>query len=270
MANLPYVATDILAPNAARARRGLRHAGGRNAGGRPRFRSTAMTLFLASVTGPDEADVALVHGADVIDLKDPARGALGAVSADAVRATVERIAGRRPVSAVAGDLPMEPETLCAAVAGLAATGVDYVKVGLFADERRADCIRSLAPLARDTKLVGVMFADDEADMALLGVMAAAGFAGAMLDTAGKTSGRLLDHIGIPTLRDFIGECRKHGLPTGLAGSLEAPDIRRLLLLEPDILGFRRALCRQERLGPIDLDAVALIRGLIPLDPRSAA
>ena len=54
------------------------------------------------------------------------------------------------------------------------------------------------------------------------------------------------------------------------GSLEAPDIPRLLLLEPDTLGFRRALCRNDRAGAIDPDAVALIRGLIPLDPRSAA
>ncbi len=57
--------------------------------------------------------------------------------------------------------------------------------------------------------------------------------------------------------------------TGLAGSLEAPDIPRLLLLAPDVLGFRRALCREGRGGPLDAEAVALIRGLIPLDPRSA-
>ena len=35
-----------------------------------------------------------------------------------------------------------------------------------------------------------------------------------------------------------------GLLTGLAGSLEAADVPRLLLLAPDYLGFRGALCDQ--------------------------
>jgi (5-formylfuran-3-yl)methyl phosphate synthase len=71
------------------------------------------------------------------------------------------------------------------------------------------------------------------------------------------------------LRDFVGEGRKHNLLTGLAGSLEAPDIPRLLMIEPDYLGFRRALCRDDRSSGLDPDAVALIRGLIPLDSRAA-
>ena len=72
-----------------------------------------MTLFLASVTGPEEAEVALAHGADIIDLKDAANGALGAVAPDVVRATVAAIAGRRPTSAVTGELPMEPAAIVA-------------------------------------------------------------------------------------------------------------------------------------------------------------
>src|SRR5262249_31595104 len=106
--------------------------------------------------------------------------------------------GRRPASAVTGDLPMEPETLAAAAAAMAQTGVQYVKVGLFPDARRADCIASLAALARATKLVGVMFADLEPDEStrrgLIAAMHAAGFAGAMLDTARKGAGRLLDNL----------------------------------------------------------------------------
>ena len=38
-----------------------------------------MTLFLASVRDVAEAETALLAGADIIDLKDPAQGALGAV-----------------------------------------------------------------------------------------------------------------------------------------------------------------------------------------------
>ena len=230
-----------------------------------------MTLFLASVVGPEEATVALKHGADIIDLKDPGGGALGAAPPEAVRATVAALGGRRPVSAVTGDLPMQPDIVVAAVEAMAATGVDYIKVGLFPDHGREDCIRALAGLARTIKIVGVMFADRGADNALLARMAASGFAGAMLDTAGKGAGRLLQHADITALNDFVAACRAHGLLAGLAGSLETPDIPRLLLLEPDYLGFRRALCvGQERSGRIDADAVGIVRGLIPLDTRSAA
>jgi len=230
-----------------------------------------MTLLLASVTGNEEAGVALAHGADVIDLKDPAAGALRALPHDVVRAAVAAIAGRRPVSAVSGDLPMRPDVVTAAVEALAATGVDYVKVGLFADHGREDCIRALAPLATRVKIVGVMFVDQGADAALLPLMRACGFFGAMLDTARKGAGRLLDHADITALGDFVAACRTHGLASGLAGALEPPDIPRLLLLEPDYLGFRTALCAgQDRGGRIDPQAVGVVRGLIPLDPRSAA
>jgi (5-formylfuran-3-yl)methyl phosphate synthase len=228
-----------------------------------------VTLFLASVNGPDEAEVALANGADIIDLKDAGNGALGALPRDVVRAAVAAVAGRRPTSAVTGDLPMEPGAVLAAAAPMAETGVDYIKVGLFPGPRREECIRALAGLARNIKIVGVMFADRGADTALLPVMAASGFAGAMLDTAAKGTGRLLDHMDIAGLRDFVAAARALDLMTGLAGSLETPDIPRLLLLEPDYLGFRGALCvQQDRGAAIDAHAVGIVRGLIPLDPRS--
>lgn len=230
-----------------------------------------MTLLLASVTGPDEAAVALAHGADIIDLKDASRGALGALDRDVLRATVAALGGRCPVSAVTGDLPMEPDVIAAAVARTAETKVDYVKVGLFDGPRRQDCICALAPLAQATKIVGVMFADRGADNDLIKLMAESGFAGAMLDTADKSAGRLIDCMDVAALRVFVGACREHGLLAGLAGSLEAPDVPRLLLLEPDYLGFRGALCvGRDRTARIDPAAIAIIRELIPLDARSAA
>jgi (5-formylfuran-3-yl)methyl phosphate synthase len=228
-----------------------------------------VTLFLASVNGPDEAAIALANGADIIDLKDAGNGALGALPADVVRATVAAVAGRRPTSAVTGDLPMEPDAVLAAAAPMAETGVDYIKVGLFPGPRREACIRALSALARKIKVVGVMFADRGADTALLAVMAESGFAGAMLDTAAKGAGRLLDHMDIAALRDFVAAARAHDLMIGLAGSLEPPDIPRLLLLDPDYLGFRGALCaQQDRAAGIDPQAIGVARGLIPLDPRS--
>jgi dihydroneopterin aldolase len=228
-----------------------------------------MTLLLASVTGPDEAEIADRHGADIIDLKESRRGAFGAVTLDVVAATLAAIDHRRPVSAVAGELAMEPDRIVRAASALADAGIDYVKVALFAEPGREDCIRASSALARRVKLVGVMFADHGFDAALVPLMASSGFAGAMLDTARKTGGRLLDHMSVAALGGFVDACRQHGLMGGLAGSLEAPDVPRLLLLAPDVLGFRGALCgNHDRTGGIDPAAVDVIRALIPEDPRA--
>jgi (5-formylfuran-3-yl)methyl phosphate synthase len=228
-----------------------------------------MTLFLASVTGAEEAQVAVAHGADIIDLKDPGKGALGALSEREVRTAVASIAGKRPVSAVLGDLPMQPEAILRAATAMADTGVDFMKVGLFPDPRRGECIRALHALAARTKIIGVMFADSAPDPALVPAMADAGFAGAMLDTARKGGGRLLDHMDMAALREFVAACRSRRMLAGLAGSLETPDVPRLLLLHPDVLGFRTALCaNHNRTAPIDPACVDVVRALIPLDERS--
>ena len=223
-----------------------------------------MTLMLASVTGPAEAETAIAGGADIIDLKDPAAGVLGAIAPATVRATVAAIGGRRPVSAVTGDLPMRPELVVAAAEDMAETGVDYVKQGLFLDGEIERCIQALAPLAERVRLVAVLFADRAPDLRILPALAQAGFHAAMLDTADKSHGRLLDHIDLPNLRRFVAECDRLGLLSGLAGALEAPDIPRLLVLQPGVLGFRGALCGEAgRTGTIELAAAQEIRELIP-------
>jgi len=154
------------------------------------------------------------------------------------------------------------------VAAIADADVDYIKVGLYPGRRPEDCIRALAPLARRTGLIGVMFADHGADEALVALLAESGFAGAMIDTADKTGGRLLDHMNIAALGSFVRAARGRGLMAGLSGSLEPPDIPRLMLLAPDVLGFRRALCSdRDRSALISGDAVDVVRALIPADPR---
>jgi FolB domain-containing protein len=224
-----------------------------------------MTLLLASVTGPQEAEIAVAGRADIVDLKDPSRSAFGAVEPELVRETVAAVGGRRLVSAVTGELPMEPGTIAAAAEAMAEAGADYVKVGLYPAAGREACIRALSVLARRTKVIGVMFADEGADESLLPLMAASGLAGAMLDTAHKGGRRLLDHMDLPTLGTFVAAARARGLQAGLAGALEPPDIPRLLLLAPDVLGFRSALCvAHDRTTRIDPAAIDVVRALIPL------
>ncbi len=230
-----------------------------------------MTLFLASVSGADEAEIALAHGADIIDLKDAAKGGLAPLPPDVVRAAVVAVAGRRPVSAVAGDAGMDPDAVASSVQETAGTRVNYVKIGLYPGPRQKACVHALADMARQIKLVAVLFADQQPDFTLLSFLAECGFAGAMLDTARKGAGRLLDHADVAVLHEFVERCRGHGLLCGLAGSLEAPDVPRLLLHAPDILGFRGALCAgHDRAGRLDPNAVNLIRELIPREDQQPA
>ncbi|MBN9509341.1 MAG: dihydroneopterin aldolase [Alphaproteobacteria bacterium] len=220
-----------------------------------------MTLMLASVTGPEEAETALLGGVDVIDLKDPARGALGAVEAATVAATAARLAGQRTLSAVAGDGPLA--ALLPVAEAMAGAGADIVKLGLAPGTDPAE-LKAFAPLAGRVRLVGVLFADLGPDLGLVAALAEAGFAGAMLDTARKGGGTLLEVWDLPAIAGFVAACRaRDNFSCGLAGGLEPPDVPRLLVLEPALLGFRGALCRGGRAGPIDLEAVRLVRALIP-------
>jgi (5-formylfuran-3-yl)methyl phosphate synthase len=226
-----------------------------------------MTLLLASVTNAQEAEIALAHGADIIDVKN-VRSGFGAADPALVAATVDAVARQRPVSAVIASREMEPQTIVRAADAMAGVGASYIKIGLHPDPKRRDCIRALAALAGKVRLIGVMFADREPDEALVAVMADSGLYGVMIDTFQKDRGRLFDHMDIAAIGHFTDQAHGAGLMVGLAGSLEPPDIPRLLLTRPDVLGFRRALCTgEDRNAPLSAEATDIVRGLIPKDLR---
>jgi len=102
---------------------------------------------------------------------------------------------------------------------------------------------------------------------VISVMGNAGFAGVMVDTAGKSSGALPSVISPPRLKSFIDAAHREGLFAGLAGSLRLNHVAELLVLQPDLLGFRGALCRAgERTGALDFEALMAVRGAIPGAP----
>jgi dihydroneopterin aldolase len=225
--------------------------------------------FLASVSGADEARIALAGGADIIDFKDPAHGALGALDPALVSQGRATVAGRAPTSATAGDEPLHPERLIAAARRTAATAVDFVKLGLLPGAQRAHCIAALAPLCAEMRLVAVFFADRELPRDELADLAAAGFHGAMLDTFDKTRGSLLQHHPVAALAPFVAAARAAGLMCGLAGSLRLPDIATLAPLQPDVLGFRGALCAPGgRTAALELKRVAEVRRAVTAASRT--
>jgi uncharacterized protein (UPF0264 family) len=222
-----------------------------------------VTGLLASVANLAEARLAAEAGADIIDLKNPAAGALGALPVEDVARIVAALDSPRPVSATVGDLPMDPAVVVPAVAAMAATGVDYVKIGFFPGGDWPGVIAGLRPLAaRGLRLVAVLFGDHAPELHWVAELAGAGFAGAMLDTADKGKGSLRRVCEPGYLREFVAETRRLNLLCGLAGSLRAEDVASLRAFGPDYLGFRGALCGGNRTASLDLKAVRALLGLL--------
>ncbi|HZV62241.1 MAG TPA: (5-formylfuran-3-yl)methyl phosphate synthase [Methylophilaceae bacterium] len=201
-----------------------------------------MTKLLASVCTPAETLMALNAGVDIIDLKDPAQGALGALSTDMIKELIRLIGGRLPVSATIGDILVDSAATVFAIEQTANLGVDIVKVGFFGDryDRFLEDTRALTE--KGTKVVAVLFADHKVEMGLLHQLKIAGFFGVMLDTANKNGKSLCDYFSMDELKDFLGVAHQTGLESGLAGSLRLADIPVLVPLNPGYLGFRGALC----------------------------
>jgi uncharacterized protein (UPF0264 family) len=222
------------------------------------------TLFLASVRDAAETELVIGAGADIVDLKDPDAGALGALAPAAIEACVRAVGGRAPVSATVGDLPLEERSLRAAVLATAARGVDFVKLGLFPGGGAESALQGLTRLTSRIRLILVLFADALPEFDAVTLAGRIGAAGLMLDTMGKNGVALPDLVAPQTLQALIASARARGLAIGLAGSLRAGDVPALLALGPDLLGFRGALCREGRRGqPLDPVRLAAIRAAIP-------
>ena len=212
--------------------------------------------LLVSVVDAAEARVAAAAGADVIDVKDPSRGALGEAAPHVVRAVREATPPHLPVSAALGDGPFTP-TVAATLAGDAAgAGAAFVKLGLRETSlaTASACLRAVgARLPGGVQLVVAGFADFTRARALppLDLPALAGAAGAqgcLLDTAVKDGRGLFHWLQEAELKAFVEACRAHGLFSALAGSLGAEDLARLAPIGPDLVGVRGAACVGDRVG----------------------
>lgn len=221
--------------------------------------------LLASVTNETEALLCAHLAADIIDAKNPAAGALGALPHATVKAIRARVPRHIPVSATIGDPTHDAEATARAVLAMAAAGADIVKVGLSAQAGAAETLQRLAELdLADVLLVGVLLADRGVDLDLVEPAAAAGCAGLMLDTADKRRGALPDIVPAEMLNDFVVATHAAGMFAGFAGSLRAEHVADLLELEPDVLGFRGGLCRRgDRTATLDPDAVRVVRRSVP-------
>lgn len=223
-----------------------------------------MTRLLISVRNPAEARIALEEGADLIDLKEPGAGALGAVSHETARLVVAAVADRCATSATVGDLSLDAMILGPAIRTMAATGADFVKMGVWPESGKlVRTFQGLAPVALEAPLIAVFFADLGIPDGAIDMAADAGFKGIMLDTANKARGRLRDNVSLQELDAFVRRARCRRIMVGLAGSLRIEDIATLADLGPDYLGFRGAACDgHARVAELSAERVRALRGTL--------
>jgi len=212
--------------------------------------------LLISVVDAGEARVAAAAGADIIDVKDPSRGALGEAAPAVVRAVRAATPPHLPVSAALGDGPFIPTVAATLAAESAASGAAFVKLGL-RDTSLAAASASLravrACLPEPVQLVVAGFADFARAGAphpreLPELAATVGAQGCLLDTAVKDGRGLFHWLDEGELAAFVAACRARGLLAALAGSLRAEDLTRLAPIGPDLVGVRGAACVGDRVG----------------------
>jgi len=221
-----------------------------------------MTRVLVSVRSVTEACEAAAAGADLIDLKEPATGALGALPLATIRAIVSALRGagmEQPISATIGDGPLsDVAEIDQRIAAVAECRVDYVKVGVKVGIRGPHTLawQTLTRLAhmRQT-IIPVLIADDGVDVGLVAHAVHLGFAAIMLDTQDKNAGSLLERLPEDDLRAALAVARQAGVAFGLAGALRASDLPRLARLAPDFAGFRSAVCAGARSDALDAQRV---------------
>lgn len=226
--------------------------------------------LLISVTSEDEAVEAVNGGAHIVDVKNPKEGSLGANFPRVIRQVKEAISNNAEVSATIGDLPNLPGTASLAALGAVASGVDYVKAGLFGVKTSTEAtilMKEVCRAVRDyndaSKVIAAGYADFKkvgclSPLKLPQVVYKAGADGVMIDVKVKNSqSKLFDFLGDKELRKFVEESHNFNLIVALAGSLDRRDTPKLCDLGPDVIGVRRAVCTgKDRLkGKVERKAV---------------
>lgn len=243
--------------------------GGHLAESRSMVYTTGGMRLLISVRGADEAAAALAGGADIVDAKDPAAGALGPVSPEVLRQIVAAVAGRRMVSAALGDAADE-RAVAHAAAVAASSGAALVKVGLagIGSVTRAARLLAAAAGASGAGTVAVAYADHAAagslaPEAVVDAAARAGAAGLLVDTADKRGPGLRGLVERPVLSLWIEAAHTAGLLVALAGQLEVEDVPWLQGLGADVVGVRGAACDGGRDGAVSAARVRVLAGVLP-------
>jgi (5-formylfuran-3-yl)methyl phosphate synthase len=229
--------------------------------------------LLVSVVDAAEARLALAGGVDVVDVKNPAEGSLGAPSPAVIAQVRHVVPAEQPLSVAIGDLPSLPGTAALAALGAARAGAAYVKIGLWGPSTTADAAAVLRA-AREAvdggaEVVAVAYADAARVPSrplpprdLVTAARDAGVSGCLLDTAVKDGRGLLAWLAADALAEMVAEAHTAGLEMALAGELRAEDLPTVRATGADIAGVRSAACRDgRRTAPLDPARIARLRAV---------
>jgi (5-formylfuran-3-yl)methyl phosphate synthase len=232
--------------------------------------------LLVSVVSSDEARRALAGGAEIIDVKDPSEGALGAPAPRVLTEVVRAVGGAAPVSVALGDLPNLPHTAALAAHGAALSGADYVKIGLRGVSDLGGAVALVRAVADAvgprTAVVAAAYADavalDPPALAparLPELAARSAISGVLVDTFVKDGRGLYHWLSESDLAGLIARTRRAGASFGVAGQLARDDLCRVAA---DVVGVRSAVCHGgDRAG--DLDACLVAAALAEVRTGSA-
>jgi len=210
--------------------------------------------LLISALNEKETKEAVAGGADIIDVKNPLEGAIGAN----FPWVIKRIRAITPknieVSCALGDVPNLPGTISLAALGAATTGVDYVKAGLYGlktVEEAVYLMQNVTKAVKDYNSSIKVVATGYADAGRIGAVSPllipeithkAQADIAMIDTAIKDGKNLFTFLTINQLRTFVDTAHDYGLKAALAGSLKKEDLLAVQSLGADVAGVRGAAC----------------------------
>ncbi|WP_258359389.1 (5-formylfuran-3-yl)methyl phosphate synthase [Moorella sulfitireducens (nom. illeg.)] len=240
--------------------------------------------LLVSVINLDEAVAASRGGADIVDIKNPAEGPLGAPSPQVTLAICRHLQATIPISVALGEFPGKPCAAALASLGAATCGPDYLKIGFPGSTLPREILATLKEITRGLVscfptppgIVAVAYADTLASaswtLEQFTMMAREGGAtGCLVDTWEKNGTSLIQILSREQICDFIDNCHRQELLCGLAGSVQPGHLSSLAQLGPDIIGIRAAACGGDRLrGRVTAARVSYLKTLLftNLDPEA--
>ncbi|MEA4957881.1 hypothetical protein SDC9_29493 [bioreactor metagenome] len=233
-------------------------------------------LLLISPINNEEALESIEGGADIVDVKNPKEGSLGANFPWVIREIREMTPDDMLVSATLGDVPYKPGTVSLAAMGALTSGADYIKVGLYGTsnyEEALEVMTNVVKTVKDNNPDAVVVASGYADAHRVGavtpwdipkVAKESGSDLAMLDTAVKDGKTLFDYLDINELEKFVNETHSYGLKSALAGSVKKEQLKPLYDIGCDVVGVRGAACTggDRNTGKISRVAVAELKNLV--------
>jgi (5-formylfuran-3-yl)methyl phosphate synthase len=229
--------------------------------------------LLVSPINVEEAKICKLGGADIIDVKNPKEGSLGANFPWMISA-VKKAAGSVPVSATIGDFNYKPGTASLAALGAAVAGAEYIKVGLYdiqtgeqAMDMLSGIVRSVKDFDKTKKVVAAGYSDYRrinsiSPFKLPSVGEEAGVDVVMMDTGIKDGRSTFEFITEQELTKFVLSAQDRGLQTAIAGTIKFEDIASLKRISPDIIGVRGCVCGGDRNSTIKEELVKRLKSEI--------